>query len=539
MKRYVILATVAGLALCGAGHLSAQAAERCGSPWDFSGVRFLDLARAAAVTDTTRAWSPILRGGAPLDRSACGAAAASGSAFRANLTPAFLVTQLNSGYPRDFLDGLRWAGRGVSMGVNAGVVAGWGPFSAAFTPVVTFQQNRAFPILRVTTPGYSPYASYWHTTSIDLPQRFGPSSFWWASLGQSYVQARAYGVRLGFSTENLRWGPARRNPLLMSGTGPGFPHVYVGTSRATDVWIGRLQAEAIWGHLGESAYFDTLSTDNKRLFAGIVLALQPRVLDGLTLGFARSYQRYIPPSGLSLWRQFFDPYRSVGVNSATGSGYEDDQLMSVFARWAFPASGFEAYLEYAREDHWQNLLDLAMEPDHSRAYTVGFQKIYTNLPGPGRRLRISGEVTNLNSSPTWESGRGGAVNFYTHGQIHQGYTQDGQLLGAPIGPGSDSWYLGVDLLEAAGRVYGIDLERIRYDNDTYYQQLAAEYGHRGHDLELTASVHAAADVGGLQLVGELGYSYRWDRGFVGMLNGYNLPHDSNVSLTLGAAWWPR
>ncbi|MEJ2678571.1 MAG: hypothetical protein P8174_05770, partial [Gemmatimonadota bacterium] len=188
---------------------------------------------------------------------------------------------------------------------------------------------------------------------------------------------------------------------------------------------------------------------------------------------------------------------------------------------------------------WQNLLDLAMEPDHSRAFTVGFQKVYTDLPGPGRRLRIAGEVTNLNSSPTWESGRGGAINFYTHGQIHQGYTQDGPLLGAPIGPGSDSWYLGVDVLETGGRVYGIDLERVRYDNDTYYQRLAAQYGPRGYDLELTASVHGAADVGGLQLVGELGYSYRWDRGFVGMLNGYNLPHDSNLSLTLGAAWRPR
>ncbi|MEJ2218420.1 MAG: hypothetical protein P8099_17590, partial [Gemmatimonadota bacterium] len=319
----------------------------------------------------------------------------------------------------------------------------------------------------------------------------------------------------------------------------GFPHVYAGTAHATDIGIGRLQAEALWGHLGESAYFDSVSTDNRRLFAGVVFALQPRVLDGLTLGFARAYQRTIPTAGLSLWHQFFDPYRSVGVNSGPGSGYEDDQLVSVFARWAFPASGFEAYLEYAREDHWHDLLDLAMEPDHSRAYTVGFQKIYTDLPGPGRRLRIAGEVTNLNASPTWESGRGGAINFYTHGQIHQGYTHDGQLLGAPIGPGSDSWYLGVDVLGPADRVLGVALERIRFDNDVYYQRLAAQYGHRGHDLELTASVHGAMDVGGLQLVGELGYSHRWDRGFVGMLNGTNLPQDNNISLTLGAAWRPR
>ncbi len=542
MKRYLTLAIVAGLALAGAGRLSAQAAERCGSPWDFSGVRFMDMERAAAATDTTLAWSSILRGGSPLLASACqGAAGVAGGQprFHARLTPAFLVTQFNSNYPRSFLDGLRWAGRGVSTGVNAGFVAGWGPISAAFAPVFTWQQNQEFAIQPVTRPGYSPFASYWHTTTIDWPQRFGDSSFWWASLGQSYVQAEAYDVHVGFSTENLRWGPARRNPLLMSGTGPGFPHVYLGTARAADIWIGRLQAEAIWGRLGESAYFDSDSTNDRRLFAGVVLAFQPRVLDGLTLGFTRAYQRTIPVDGLSLWHQFSDPYRSVGVNSGPGSGYEDDQLISVFARWVFPASAFEAYLEYAREDHWHDMLDLAMEPDHSRAYTAGFQKIYANVPGPGRRLRIAGEVTNLNASPTWQSGRAGDLNFYTHSLIRQGYTELGQMLGAPIGPGSDSWYLGVDVLGPADGLLGVALERIRYDNDVYYEQLASRYGYRGHDLELTASVHGAMEMGGVQLVGELGYSHRWDRGFVGMVTGNALPRDHNVSLTVGAAWRPR
>lgn len=538
----IILAFTA--AVLAASQVQGQSLERCGSVWSFSGVRYMDLDRMAAVTDTGF-WSAIQRGGAPA--LACGVDATTGSRvghrhfrpFRGltlRPTPAFTVSQLNTGYPRDFLDGLRWAGRGWSSAVNAGVVASWGPFTAALAPVISYQQNQSFPTIEVVLPGHSPWASYWHTTTIDWPQRFGASSFWWTSLGQSYAQASAYGVTAGVSTENLRWGPARRNPLLMSGTSAGFPHVFVGTAHATDVWIGRLQAEAIWGRLSESQYFDTNPDDNTRLFAGLVVALEPRLLDGLTIGLARSFLRYIPPGGLPLGQQIFGPYSHVQENPTTASGKADDQLLSVFSRWAFPRSAFEIYAEYAREDHWQDVRDLLMEPDHSRGYTIGFQKIYDGLLEPSSRLRITGEMTNLNRPPTWQSGRS-LPSFYTHSQIRQGYTQEGQLLGAPIGPGSDTQYLGVDFIDR-GRLLGIDFERIRWDDDTYYQQLAWRYTYRGHDLELTTTLHGAATVGPFQLVGAFGYSFRYNRGFVGMQKDYVLPHDVNLSFTLGASWLP-
>jgi hypothetical protein len=209
----------------------------------------------------------------------------------------------------------------------------------------------------------------------------------------------------------------------------------------------------------------------------------------------------------------------------------DNQLLSVFFRWTLAESGFEAYGEYAREDHWQDTKDLILELDHSRGYTVGLEKVFFREDATAA-LRVMAEATNLGMSQTWQSGRPG-VTFYTHSQIRQGYTHRGQLLGAPIGPGADAQHVAADYLFRDALV-GAYIERVRYDNDAYYRHFAHLYDFRGHDAEMTLGLRGGGLLHGVQLVGEVAYSSRHNRDFAELRTG--ISQEKNISVSLGAAW---
>lgn len=450
------------------------------------------------------------------------------------------VVNANSAYPTDRNDGAMWRGRGVSASLQAGVEArwdlGWGIVSATLAPMFLFHENRDFEVRTVQSARYSPFVYPWHTGRIDWPQRFGETSFTSFDWGQSQIRLDFRGWTAGLSNENLWWGPATRYPLLMSNTAPGFPHVFVGTARPLVTPIGKVEGQAIWGWLDESDYFDFESWNDRRLLAGIVVDYEPRWLPGFFLGFARAYLAYMPREGLSVLEYIEQPYVRIRENpQGVGNPLADNQLFSIFARWAFPEVGFEAYAEWAREDHWDDIDDLIMEPDHGQAYMLGFQKV---VPSGARWVRLYGELAYLQSSTTFRSGRGGPVVFYTHTPVLHGYTHRGQLLGAAIGPGSDAQILGADMFGRWGMV-GLFLERVRWDNDAYYENWARFYGYRGHDVELTAGIRHQFFDGNFQIGWGLARSSRKNRNFLG-LDGISpaLRVETNWALDLAVSWSP-
>lgn len=456
------------------------------------------------------------------------------------LLPLGAAGEYRSAYPGESLNGLRWGGRGASLQARAGVEAAWGPVSAAFAPAFAYQQNASFVTLPVERPGSSRYAWYWAPTTIDWPQRFGGGSFGWSHPGESYVRVDGFGVAAGASTESLRWGPARLNPLLMSGAAPGFPHVFLGTSRPVDVWIGDLAIEAVWGRLDESDYFDGDPENDHRLMAGVVAAIRPRGVNGLLLGFARAYHRTLPPGGMGLLDYLTEPYTDLWSNPAGGTFAGDNELFSLFARWVFPGSELEVYGEFARDDQWAGWDDLIQEPEHSGGITAGLQKLVPVGRGASpRRLRVAAEITSTNFSETQRSGRP-EVTFYTHSQVRQGHTHVGQLLGAPVGPSSDAQTFELDYL-AERWLAGFRFERVRYANDIYWRTFARSYTYNGHDVELTGGARGALLLpgGSIELVGGLDWSGRYNRQFIALTApGYNTGFEHNLSVRLGASWSP-
>ncbi|HEX6308920.1 MAG TPA: hypothetical protein VFZ69_12070 [Longimicrobiales bacterium] len=505
-----------------------------------------DIARLIDLQDSASAESFMLRRPARVfTASACATPArlaevarGLGTSPRANgvqLLPAELLVIGNSAYPRDWNDGALWGGRGLNAGITAGAEVRWGPFSAAFAPTAVWQSNRVFDVVMFPDTSRSEFAHPWWGGSFDAPQRFGTEAFARIEPGQSYARIDVRGFGAGVSTENMVWGPSLRNPLMLSATAPGFAHIFLETSRPVDIWIGNLDFQLFWGLLEESEYYDGDPDNDERVLGGLLVAFQPRILDGLSIGGGRMLALTWWPE-LSLGDVLERPYRGISENPQGRGG--DNQLITFFFRWAVAPAGLEVYGEWARDDHWEEWIGLLRNLDASQAWTLGLQKL---VRVGDNALRIHSEVTHLSDAlPTRFAARAGAVAFYTNSHVTQGHTHRGQLLGAPIGTGGEALFLGADYFWSGGRSR-LSIERARYEDDAYNATFAPRYGAQARDTELSLRAGHLLLRGPLSLDAELGWSRRYNRGFVGLDTlsaGAPYPHEHNWSLRLGARWTP-
>ncbi len=179
-------------------------------------------------------------------------------------------------------------------GANALARVGAG-FSSKFVtfvlaPEFTYSQNLGFQTFPGTQQGRSVWSSPWHTgnASADLP----------ASDSATNRSRRRHSARvrspftlaqstLGVSSENQWWGPGIRNALLLSNQAEGVPHVFARSARPIVTGIGDFEWRVIGGALSESAFFDTISTNNTRSLSGFIVTWQPAVAPHVTVGVAR------------------------------------------------------------------------------------------------------------------------------------------------------------------------------------------------------------------------------------------------------------
>ena len=446
-------------------------------------------------------------------------------AYQFELLPAEITGTFNSAYPRDRNNGALWSGRGVSGALTVGAYARVSVVSAAIAPIAVYSANSAF---RIAPSDVGPYGPPF-TSFIDLPQRFGAGSYDRVDAGASYIRVDAAGLTLGLSNENVWWGPQRIFPLIMGNTASGFPHVFAGTSGPLDVRIGRLQGELLWGRLAESDFFDSDEQNDRRLLGGLTIGFEPRGLRGFTLGFTRAYHKTIPPGGIAFSQLLRAPYTSVRTN-APGA---DNNLLSVFFRWATAPHGFEVYGEWGRDDHWGNAEDLISELDHSQAYALGLQRV---VERGAEWYRFYGELIHLESALPLRGGRG-VVTFYENRSVLQGHTQRGQPLGSATGPGSSAQILGLDRIYNDSEV-GVYLQRARYNTDVYYNVMAPRFGSNAHDIELTAAGHFSGMLSGLLVRSELALSRRWNRSLANLAENEPNQAEWNIGITLQASWWP-
>jgi hypothetical protein len=103
------------------------------------------------------------------------------------------------------------------------------------------------------------------------------------------------------------------------------------------------------------------------------------------------------------------------------------------------------------------------------------------------RVRARGEVSFLEQSTTFRFRPLGT--WYTSPRVVQGYTNEGQSLGAAIGPGSSSQYVGIDYMARDWQA-GLFIERVRWLEDAHSLDPGNTFCN--HDVSLLPGIAAAA-----------------------------------------------
>lgn len=354
----------------------------------------------------------------------------------------------NTAAPYGQNDGGLWQGRGYNTSLTAGArLEGYG-FELTFKPQVSWMENRDFEYIKPNYSGTS-YENkadtygYYGVPSIDAPQRFGPSSIFNFDWGDSETRWSWNTFTIGFGTQTIWLGPAKLNPIIHSNNAPSYPKLDIGLRKTELImphfgWnLGKLEGRCWWGKLSESEWFDNDEENNNNLITGFSLYYQLPFMKDFTIGINRTM--------LSKWKNL-NPYTTLGIiipgiSSLTSGGEdESDQRFSIIFDYVNNSAGWELYFEWARNDFSPNFTYILRYPFHTQGWTFGTEKVFDfpfNL-----KCAILLELTFLECSDDYDRLIGWYSTFYAHHQVTQGYTNKGQWLGAGIGTGGNSQYIG-------------------------------------------------------------------------------------------------
>lgn len=340
----------------------------------------------------------------------------------------------NTAAPYGQNDGALWQGKGYNTSLTAGVRLEAYGFEVTVKPQVAFSQNLGFEIM----PGvYGSEYSYFWAGNIDLVQRYGDSSFWTFDWGDTELRWSWNTLTIGFGFQSPWLGPAWLNPMLGSNNSGTYPKFDIGLRRTkvTLPWLGWYIGDIegrIWcGKLSESDYFDNDSSNDYRQLTGFSIAYSPAFLPELTFS--------INKISIARWDEKSIKY----LNPFYDTNAVEDQKCSFAVDLLFPAVGFEFYGELGLDDY--NSRGFA-NPFHTAIYTIGakkeisfFQK-FSYFKKFNIRPEIIFEWNNFEMSQDFQL-QWHYMGYYSHGLIKQGYTQNGQIIGAGSGYFGNSQYL--------------------------------------------------------------------------------------------------
>jgi hypothetical protein len=386
---------------------------------------------------------------------------------------------INTAFPYGGNDGAVWQGKGLTTSMQGGFSLRWGPFSGVLAPIAFRAENQSFPLMANGETGRLRFADGQLPLDIDRPQQFGTAPYSRIDFGQSEFRFDGFGVAAGVSNANQWWGPTNTFPYLLGNNAAGFRHFFLGTSQPANVWIARLHGRLVYGALDQSSYssvigphyFVSFAEPGKvRFMAGLIGTLVPRGIDGLEIGGARFFHG--PTDNLGYWFSVHDlalplqglykKYLPIETDTLVFGGNQavkENQLASVWLRWAPPGSGFEVYGEFGREDHALDKRDIILEPDHSSSMNIGFRRAWL---ASNVMSAIRGEVFSYEA--TGGTRTRGEGQTYVHGVLRQGHTEFGQMLGADVGPASGSaQQFAYDRFNSRGRMTAFVVRQVQHE----------------------------------------------------------------------------
>jgi len=391
------------------------------------------------------------------------------------LLPVTWQQQFNSNHPYGWNDGAMIPARGYQTAISAGMYVKIGPLTIQLRPEYIYAANSDFDSFGKDRSDTDLGFYYYNYNSIDAPERFGTSAYQKLMWGQSSIRLDFGPASIGLSNENLWWGPGIRSSLMMSNNAAGFKHITLNTSRPLHTYIGSFEGQVIAGKLegtGRSPLFNHFNSagvdllvnksDDWRYLSALNISYQPKWVSGFFLGFTRSFMTYRKTlNSLSDYFPLFIPFQKVKINTGDGESTDRDQRTSFYTRWLFQKARAEVYFEYGINDNSFNLRDFVGSPQHSRAYIFGISKMVP-LERPDQFVSFNAELTQ--TSQTIDYITRDARSFYYHNPIFQGYTNQGEVLGAGVGAGGNLQSLDVSWINGLKKI-GLTLERYEHNMD--------------------------------------------------------------------------
>lgn len=403
----------------------------------------------------------------------------------------------NTHHPFGGNDGSLIPARGVSAKISGGIQLRYRKWSVTLQPELVVSQNNPFETFFTQNYDTTWSRYYQWLNKSDIPERFGKTAYQKIFGGQSSIRYNTNGFSLGLSTENIWWGPGTRNALIMSNNAPGFFHFTFNSTAPLQTGVGSFEWQLVAGELNSSGilppesnrvytnsagYLYQPKNETGRYLTGMVLSWQPKWIKGLYIGFAKaSYLYKTDISGIA----DILPLEGIVKSNSQKQG-KKASLGSLFARYVMPEERAEFYIEFGRNDKSPNLINIIGDNSYPRAYIAGFRKLF-----PARNnsyIEFSSEVSQI-QLPAVKGLIQNAQSWYLHDHVRQGYTHRGQVLGAGIGPGSNSQMVGIAWVKGIRKV-ALGFERTVRNEDFYNNAFVESKDFRRHWVDLSTSLSA-------------------------------------------------
>lgn len=450
--------------------------------------------------------------------------------------------EYNSHHPYNRNNGTMIPNRGYQHIISPGIFFKYGPLTIQFKPEHHYSENKNFDGF---WEGHYPVIwakRYKLWNRIDMPERHGKIRHNRTTLGQSSIRLNWKKLSFGISNENLWWGPAQRNSIMMSNHAQGFKHITFNSTKPINTKIGNFEWQLVSGILQSSGYLPTGSdytyagtniyvpkinqkkeTDDTRYIQALIVSYSPKWIRNLSFGFIRWAQMYSAlVEGRYTWMKgtpsYFPVFSGIFRRNQSNVDYEKqtNEAGGLFMKWFWEDSKAEIYAEYHLNDSKYNLRDLILDPDHSRAATIGIQKVF-NIKNSN--YLFSWEWTQMEQ--TGSRLIRNSTSWYEHQYVFDGYTNKGEVLGSSIGPGSNSHYLSISRINKNEKI-GFAVELIDVDNDFYHEAFASARDYRRYWKDISLHFNFNKEFDHFILSSNIAFirslNYQWE------LDDYSTPY---------------
>jgi hypothetical protein len=385
--------------------------------------------------------------------------------------------QNNSLLPQGVNDGNMFSAKGWQERYSIGINVQWGLLDINYQPEKISLQNSTQEYYAGNPDDGNFMFKYFGmvANNIDHFRQFGYEKIDTTSFGQSRVGFKTNYISFGYSIENIWWGPGKRNSLIFSNNAGGFRHYYLNSVKPIKTFIGGFEFSAIAGTLDSTKYTDidqellnvckpckVFKNLDQRKIDAITINWRPRWIPNLYLGYAFSRQYYA------------NTKNEFGKTYSFFSKDRKQQIMgSMMFRFKLPKDHAEFYGELGLPDEAAYPWKFFKDKNPRTGFVIGANKLvlmgkgksYLNLNIEFTQLQLMNPKNIFNLGYPFAGGR--SNSWYLNTNIQQGWSNNGQLLGAAIGPGSNGQSFSLSWHKGYNKV-GVFIERVAHNNDFYF-----------------------------------------------------------------------